>query len=80
MRFFVANAKIFCSKSGGKWQNARKYRLKIGNNKRCIERKFIMILRVFKSKSTEKTAFGKAIIRQKLRFVYSLFVNIIKIA
>ena len=42
-----------------------------------IQRKFIMILRVFKSKSTEKTAFRKAIIRQKLRFVYSLLVNII---
>ena len=38
-----------------------------------------MILRVFKAKSTEKTAFEKAIIQQKLRFVYSLLVNIIKI-
>lgn len=60
-------------------KNARKYRLKIGDNKRCIERKFIMILRVFKAKSTEKTAFRKTIIRQKMRFVYSLLVNIIKI-
>lgn len=36
---------------------------KIGDNRRRIERKFIKILRVFMAKSTEKTAFAKAIIR-----------------